>query len=341
MSSCSQDKSVDIYKGHAIDFRTSLTPLRAAETTTDNLDKIFVTAINKNNENYFSNTEFTKQNSFFTSTPVYFWPGDGSELSFYAYAPSTTDLGGTITIDQTEKKLKGYSPATEIAQQKDFLTAHAKGSKANESTGVELPFKHQLSQIEIKAKNGNEGYSYMIQGVRIAQVKSKGTFDFGTSQWTLENENSTYKTEYTPAITLKGDAESLMGAGGNAMLLPQQLTKWDSETDKTNTKKGAYLAVKIKITTKDGAKVYPVDGAEEYAWSAVAIDTHWEAGKKYIYTLDFSGGAGRVDPEKTGTTNDIFKAGDKILGGAIKFTVAVEQWQDATESTTDAHQINM
>lgn len=55
----------------------------------------------------------------------------------------------------------------------------------------------------------------------------------------------------------------------NAMLIPQQLIAWTPDTDKTNTNKGAYLAVKVNITTKDGARVYPSVG--EYDWVAVAV----------------------------------------------------------------------
>lgn len=102
----------------------------------------------------------------------------------------------------------------------------------------------------------------------------------------------------------------------NAMLIPQQLIAWTPDTDKTNTNKGAYLAVKVNITTKDGARVYPSVG--EYDWVAVAVNTKWEPGQKYVYTLDFSNGAGKVDPEKPmpGPT-DPFKPGEDVLGSAI------------------------
>lgn len=121
----------------------------------------------------------------------------------------------------------------------------------------------------------------------------------------------------------------------NAMLIPQQLTAWTPDTDKTNTNKGAYLAVKVNITTKDGARVYPVASVGEYDWVAVAVDTNWQPGQKYVYTLDFSNGAGKVDPEKPmpGPT-DPFKPGEDVLGSAIKFTVTVTPWTPASEDVT-------
>lgn len=67
-------------------------------------------------------------------------------------------------------------------------------------------------------------------------------------------------------------------------------------------------------------------------WAAVAVGTNWQAGKKYIYTLDFSEGAGKVDPEKEqpeDPTVDPFDPGEDILGSPIKFTVEVSEWEDA------------
>lgn len=334
IASCSSDDVVSTNTGRAIDFRTSV-GTHGTETTTDNITKFWVTAIDEAGANYFSKQEFTKAGGFFTSSPVYYWPA--GTLNFFAYSPSETDLGATVTIDKDTKNLADFSPATEIANQKDFVTATASGTRAaNETNGVELTFAHQLSQIEIKAKNTNTGYIYKVVGVRIGKPVSKGTFTFDTNKWTLTTtEKSNYAVEYaTDERTLTADAATMMGDGGNAMLLPQQLTAWASETDKTNTNNGAYIALKIQITTKDGARVYPAKG--DYDWAAVAIGTNWEAGKKYVYTLDFSAGAGKVDPEKPTPTPDPdkpdpFNPGDDILGKPIKFTVEVTDWVPAVQ----------
>lgn len=333
MASCSKEETTDINKGNAIDFRVAM-GTRATEITTANISSFSVTALDNNAANYFSNVEFTKSGAYFISSPNYFWPSDGSILSFFAYAPSATDLGAAITINATTKTLADFSPATVIADQKDFITASATGSKANESTGVALTFAHRLAQIEVKAKNSNEGYIYKVQGVRICQPISKASFDFGSLAWTLGTEKADYEIVYDAAKTLGSSVVSIMDPdGNNAMLLPQQLTAWDSETDKTNANKGAYLAVKINITTKDGARVYPVVSVGEYDWAAVAINTNWQAGQKYIYTLDFSNGAGKVNPGKPTPTDpeDHFNPGDDILGSPIKFTVEVVPWTEKSQ----------
>ena len=65
----------------------------------------------------------------------------------------------------------------------------------------------------------------------------------------------------------------------------------------------------------------------EFGWAAVPVGVNWERGKKYIYTLDFSNGVGIQDPEDP-------KPGTPIIGGGIKFTVSVENWEE-NSSTTD------
>lgn len=93
MASCSKDEQTAVNRGAAIDFRGAMAT-RATETTTANLNDIFVTALDKNNANFFTDEQFTKDGGgFFQSTTSYYWPNDDSELKFFAYAPSSSDLG--------------------------------------------------------------------------------------------------------------------------------------------------------------------------------------------------------------------------------------------------------
>ena len=325
LASCTKDIVKEANKGRAIDFRVAA-PTRGSETTSANLTTFYVTAIDDQGANYFSNTAFTKIEEYFSSSPSYFWPGDGSTLDFYAYAPSATTLGAEVNINNSSKTLTDFSPAAEITDQKDFVTAQASGNKDDQTNGVALLFKHQLAQIEVKARNANEGYIYKVKGVRIAQPVANADFDFETESWNLSVNNSdkaVYQTTYSHTITLNTFAQNIMEEeGNNAMLIPQQLVAWDPENDPTNSQKGAYLSVYAQITTSAGAKVYPNIEGQDYAWLAVPIDTEWEAGNKYVYTLDFTYGAGYSDP-LDGPTNN-------VIGDPIRFKVDVTPWDEST-----------
>lgn len=54
--------------------------------------------------------------------------------------------------------------------------------------------------------------------------------------------------------------------------------------------------------------------------AAIPVSTNWEAGKKYVYTLNFTTGAGYVDPTATS------HAGEPILNGEITFEINIEEW---------------
>jgi hypothetical protein len=137
MASCSKDEQTAVNRGAAIDFRGAMAT-RATETVTANLNDIFVTALDKNNANFFTNEQFTKDvDNFFKSSPnSYYWPNDDSELKFFAYAPSSSDLDGTLTIDNLTKTLADFSPKTTIADQKDFVSCKATGKSRSTSQPV-------------------------------------------------------------------------------------------------------------------------------------------------------------------------------------------------------------
>lgn len=337
LASCSNEEVVELNNGNAIDFRVAMS--RGAETTTDNIGQFYVTAID-NGANYFTGVIFKKDGTTFTSTEKYRWPGK-DELNFYAYSYFTgykdadakilNDLDltklGKVTINKDEKTISGFSPATDVADQIDFVTATAKGSVDDETTGVSLTFQHNLIQTEVYAKTSNGTYTFEVKGVKFANIKSKGTFDFapaeGKNSWTLDNDMTDYAVlfDVNDVKTLGATPVGIdsLGKVGHPMLLPQSLTPWDrTSLNLADPNKGAYLAVYIKITTNndDHMQVYPKSG--DYGWALMPLSTNWIAGHRYVYTLDFSNGAG-YDEE-----------GNPILGGPITFTETVKGWDNGT-----------
>lgn len=329
MVSCSNDEVLEINKGRAIDFRTAM-QTRATEITTQNLQKFFVTAFNDNKVDlpYFENVEFTKgtgeNENYFVSQDTYYYPGDGTDLKFYAYAPAME--GYNIVAVNKNITLTDFAPAVNIKEQVDFITARASGNKNNTAESVSLKFDHNLSQIAIWAlQQSNNVYIFEVKGVRIAQAVSKGSFEFNNSAWELSENKATYEYLFDEVVTI--NAQTPLMEEDNAMLIPQQLTKWDVANDKENTSNGAYISLLMRITTTDGALVYPFkDMDKEYAWAAIPVGTELLAGKKYIYHLNFADGAGFVDPSES------VHKGEKILNGEVKFDVEVTGWEGSNHS---------
>lgn len=286
---------------------------------------------------YFNDAEFDKgSDSFFTAagTKQYDWLQKDQEINFFAYAPSQDELGADVVVkeDNSGMTLDSFTVADSIGEQVDFITANATGSRSkNQDSGVELTFDHRLAQIEIRAKSENENYVYKVKGARIGRAEYIATFDFNTNQWTLDDWHNTaiYDTS-CEETTLTADPVSLMGDGGNAMLIPQKLYAWNPTADPDNTARDAYLSVLVQVTRKDnGYQVYPFPSeiqstfkpVREFGWASIPLSGTWEQGKKYIYTLDFTNGAGHVDPDDP-------TPGEEILGN-IKFKVNVNDWVDA------------
>lgn len=329
-------------------------PTKAAQTdvTTDNFNSFKVTAIG-NSAIYFDNVTFTKGTSVWVSETKYFWPAFPLTFCAYntptAYDTSAQKTGFARTIN-TETQTLEVTPASELAYQEDLVAAYAAGKKESDATNtgnsLSLTFNHYLTQVVVKAKCSNSNYIVVVDRVKLANMAGHGTYTFSTNTMTAPDgiKNNDYSIDYTAnftAKTLTSDAQEVMTNAGTGKwyLIPQTVTPWAQSTDLENTSHGTYLALKVKITSAGGSKVYPYSG-DESAWMAVPVPEQlsFAQGKKYNVTFDFfsstGNGAGYVDPEQPGeldgnsSTSD---AGKSIVGGAIKFDATVSEWGDAVD----------
>lgn len=229
LAACNKDDIKEINRGQAIDFRMPLT--KATEYTTADIKNFKVTAFTKNGNLYFENVTFTKNGEYFTSEHPYYWPATES-LTFYAYNPNGNDLTGLV-VDQTGVNISNYTPSTSISEQLDIIVATATGDKSNEQNGIEIKFQHQLSNIEVRALNTNEAYTFSIKGVRIANVYPTGNLNNGL--WEETGNLTTYQVDYTQPRTVTKDVSLLGNEGDNAMLIPQYTKAWDVKNNPNNS----------------------------------------------------------------------------------------------------------
>lgn len=344
LSSCSSEETTDVAKSSAISFRSTVgMNSRGAEVTTASLDNIWVSAF-VDNAAVFSSEKFTKNGSSFESVNgPWFWDA-GKTYTFMAFSPSATDLKVTPTVKENEITITGYTPSATIADQKDLLIADKKeGSSKDETSGVALDFNHILSQIQVKVKNTNPNLKYIIRGIRISNVIASGDYTYTPANSHVWNTAGKEKSQYTyrldQPITLDENTTTtgdLLTAVNSAMLIPQSLTSWDGGTgDNLADINGSYISILLQVSKKNAAgkleMVYPKNAQDDTqcGWAAVAIPAGdgWKYGNKYIYTLDLSKGAGKVDPVDPDVKPDPDK-GEPIVGKEIKFTVNVKPWTE-------------
>ena len=355
LSSCSSEETKDVAKSSNITFRSTVgLNSRGTEATTDNLKNIWVSAWAGDDE-AFKDVQFAKNagGQFNSVGAAYFWEKD-KDYTFMAFATGKDNKANlTPTVTKTNITLTDYAPNATLADQLDLLTAQGTGNKTNnETTGASLAFDHILSQIQIKVKNTNENVKYTIKGVRISNVKGKGNYIFTPADnqnkhdWDNLSTPSQYVLGQGVDITLdenNKNVTALLTATNSAMLIPQGITAWDGQAPNQvgatfANVNGSYISLLINVQKKNAAgaweQVYPKADVrnDKSAWTAVAIPAvTWANGNKYIYTLDLSAGAGKVDPVDPGdnwTDGKDPGKGEDILGKQIFFTVEVKAWDD-------------
>lgn len=361
LSSCSQDETSHVDTTGAIGFRTSLGKTTRAEIKLSNLGSFNVTAFpNAGGSNYFTDLAVSSSDAGVTwnTASVYYWPA--GTLDFTAYAPTSISSLVSIAHGAGNQKITGFEVEQAVSSQKDVVAAFNSGDKAAYGTsGVPMNFKHILSQIEVKAKCTNSKLRVKVKGVKLGAINSKGNFAFPQTatvssysvprtNWASLSAPKDFLAEDTggPEVTLNGTAQSIMFGSDNFMMIPQQLTKYVQASAPT----GAYIAVLCRMDIDDGSSnytaLYPSAVPTAYAFAAVGIDTEWQPGKKYVYTLEFGDGGGVVPPNQdnpnpgggtvTPPVGPDFPSnpGDPILNNPIKFTVTVDNWADQNENVS-------
>ena len=349
-TSCAKtEEVVETSSGRAISFNgyaAKLTKAAKTDVTAETLESFNVTAIGDGSV-YYDNATYTKKGNVWESNPVHFWPT--YSLDFYAYNTPAATTGFTREITTTVQTLT-VTPSSILGEQEDLVAAYAVSKSAtntNADGAIVLEFKHYLTQVIVKAKNSSSShYNVVVDGVKLANLAGDGIYTFSDGKMTASSEkiNSASSSDYSatfPSKTLTGEAQEVMtGAGtGRWYLIPQTVKAWDLN-ESENSSNGTYLALKVKITTSNGAKIYPASG-ETSAWMAVPVPAGLDflQGKRYNVTLDFyslsNHGAGYVDPEAPGELDGDAETSDagKKIREVIMFQTSVSAWEDEVDVT--------
>ena len=337
LSACNRLETVNaVREPGVISFCTNLdyALLRGTEINLRTLrqDGFWVAAISENgtllfNERVSYGTPIP--NRWSTATPHY-WPKTGT-VRFWAYEhkDDSHKYDGTPSVELEYNSTQRYigvfyipdasSTKSSVERMTDVVIAYGEGTKAaNESTGVQLTFKHAMAQVEIMAKNDNPNREIAVLGVQLVGVSEYAVINLpergGDYSWDNDEsvgENFDDLGNANTAVHLNSIPRRIMPspAGNNFMMFPQQLTACDYGVDKNGyliepdgTFNGAYIGVMMQVT-ENGVPLYPTAdqmAADPHAYiiGTVPINTLWEAGKKYTYVLDFTNGIGLHPPKK-------------------------------------------
>jgi len=279
-------------------------------------------------------------------------------LEFLAYSPTALNQGAEVTYANGDMTISDFAPAAAATDQKDLSVAYAadQTEAASGASGVNLAFVHALAQGEVKARNYANDLKVDIKSVKLCNVGGKGTMTLGatsaTPSWTMGETTAAefaahkYATaDLTTTTTLAGtdtEATSFHTESNYFMLLPQTSPVWQKYSQTEDNAAGAYFLVTCKIYDQEAGNThYRFGVGTASTWGTVAIplvanggsgNMKWEAGKKYIYTLEFfkvAGGGGYNPPTPEGET-PTGDEGQPVTPGMVTFEteLTVEDWGD-------------
>lgn len=236
-------------------------------------------------------TSFTYDGSsvWHDATMTRYWPATGT-LTFNAVAPTATISGVTSFSDVKFNHTSGYDLNSITAtlednstNQTDVLVAKtAKSGKIQKD--LPMTFKHALAQVVFMAANADAS-----QTITIKKAVLKGSFQEGSMTATPSESDVTFvwNTEGKTAkdeMSVYGDTgqqltTSATEVGDPVLVVPMAALDDTQLLELTYDIK--YPGGEASMTDVVATVALKVDGE--------AQATSWDAGKKYIYTLTFSG----------------------------------------------------
>ena len=361
LAACSNDDTIAVNQGieeaNTINFSTIVEgQTRAAGITTGNLTSFYVTA-RRGSDIYFGATpvQFAKDNTTdpvsYRSATKYYWPSEG-KLDFYAFAPAAGGEGSTIT--RTDSTHFSVTPATAPASQQDFVYGVVRQQdKISGGNGVQLNFRHAMSNVIIQLKNSSTDKKVTVADVAIGYILPTGAFapafktaegsqiGFCTNGTNISNVTDASETNYyivpgawtasgtrtsytqTASTTSYTNNTATTALPADMILVPQALENAGTYSAATAGSgfNGACITVQLKIQdAQDHYLVGTASNSVTAMWPLAAAT--WLPGHKYTYTLDLAGGGYYT------TNQDASDDLDPILENAeiIFLTPTVDEW---------------
>ena len=257
---------------------------------------------NADNLHYFGETGTTFTNNgtdWSDPTTTRYWPATGT-LTFNAIAPVGTVSDATTFSDVSFVYESGVAIKSITAtlgdnatRQTDVLVARTKKSpKIVDGSALSMTFDHALAQINVTAKLNETAAATGDYSITIKKIQIKGSHQQG--KLTAEPSENSVKFSWSET----GDPVPMTIYEDNTgVTLTGTASVFDGVENNIKDSK-AVLAVPETLTDDHVIELtyninYPGNFSMENVVSDLKISTGdvsaWEAGKKYIYNLSFSG----------------------------------------------------
>lgn len=232
----------------------------------------------------------------------YYWPYTG-KIAFLAIHPSTVapnTTGWNATADVPEATITNYTIGTEN-KTTDLMFANAEGQKRADA--LPMKFKHALSQIVVNVKTyadykTKDGVKFDVENVTFNNIDLSGdvAYEWDATpptpamaiNWT---NNTTQTASWVYYDTILEDITNVAQVYGAAnVMIPQPASVVDDPATE-NAIEGTYLYVKYSMQQGTNPKTTGT--------AKIPKPQLWEAGKKYVYTLNFKLDEILFDPDVT------------------------------------------
>lgn len=216
--------------------------------------------------NFMYNQQVTWSSDHWTYTPVKYWPNaDGENVSFFAYAPYTSNTTGFSTNTADGAPIISYTWEASNDLLYDKQIDQVKGTV---SSAVTFTFKHALAKVEFKIRRkDNSGPPVTLKSFSIGLYTS-GTFNLGTESWTPPSVSGSRTICSTDLAITEYTAETAHSLGSSMLVIPD-----------------------LKYTIN-----YTIDG-NEYTHNNVSI-TGLNKGNSYTIIFTIDGDVIKVDTQK-------------------------------------------
>ena len=222
------------------------------------------------------------------SAHYYYWPFTG-KISFLAIHPSTvvpTSTGWDATNDKPKAAITGYTITPGSNETTDLMFATNEGSRR--ADGLPMVFQHALSQIEVQVKTDDDysdDVAFDVDSVVFHGIDLSGNVAFANEAvtWT-ENTTQTQNWIYYNTV-LEDVTDSYQVYGAAKVNIPQAQHNAAAAVGEPGDP--GYVAADAGTTITIGYSMEQTASEKISGTVTVAAPQLWEAGKRYVYTLNF------------------------------------------------------